>query len=231
MSLAYIRFKVDLRLRQFDAKHRSYSAPEVDQAIREKYLAKQASMPPAHVAETAAFTVPAGTAAFALPLLGTTYSDAQDVRLQLARTGQYLQSIVMDEYQAWTNWQPTLWLGVPAWVALWEDDQGQVHGRMVPGATQDELINMFRSKSHAVPFSATDLDSAAIYLNEAACTALAADVAADLLAALPPEEAAKLRLNPAIASVWQREAAKVWYQEEARRNDLMAAGRTMRWVS
>jgi len=229
-TIAYVRLKVDLRLRQLDSKNRSYLVPEVDQAIREKYVARMASMPPSHVAEASAFTILAGTDTFTLPTTGSTYSDALDVRLQLVTTGGYLGKYTQEEFEPWVRNLTALVLQVPQIFTLWEDQRGVVHGRVYPGALADELVNVFRSLSHEAPTSATDLDAAAIYLNEAACVALAADVAADLLEAMTPEDAARRRLNPAIVGSWRREAAKVWYQESARRSDLEGAGRTMRWV-
>ncbi len=230
-TIAYIRMKVDIRLRQMDTKNRSYSTVEVDQAVRDKYVAIHALLPPAHVAETAAFTISAGGDTFTPTLSGTTYSDALDVRLQLQSTGQFLKKATVEELDAFRNSQPTPLLSVPSLFALWEDHQGVVRGRCYPGAAAAQVVNLFRSRSHVVPFSATDLDTVAVYFNEAACNALAASVAADLLMALPDEELKKRRLNREIASVWHREAETVWYQEEARRNDLESIGRTQRWVS
>jgi len=183
------------------------------------------------VAETAALTIGAGTDLFTLPTTGSTYSDALDVRLQLVSTGMFLRSLTGEELDANRNGQIALTPGVPAKYSLWEDNEGVVHGRVYPGALVAQPVNVYRSLSHEVPMSASDLDNAAVYLNEAACGALAADTAADLLEAMLPEEAKRRRLNQTIAGSWRRDAAKVFYQEDARRNDLESVGRTMRWVS
>lgn len=231
-TLAYVRMKVDLRLRQMDTKNRSYSTVEVDQAIREKYTLWKQKLPPAHVAETSAFTIAAGGDTFTPTLTGTTYSDAADIRLQLASTGHFLHGpLTVEELDAHRDSHPTVLLSVPHYFALWENHQGTLLGRVYPGAREAQVVNMFRSRSHAAITSSTDLDAAAVYFNEAACAALAASVAADLLLALPDEELAKRRLNRKIADAWNDEAKVALYQEEARRHDVEAAGRTMRWVS
>lgn len=229
-TLAYVRMLVDIRLRQQDTKNRSYSTVEVDQAVRQKYVSKLASLPPAHVAESAAFTIAAGGDTFTVTLSGTTYSDALDVRLQLASTGQFLRPRTVEELDAMRGGHPTVFLNVPTDYALWQTHVGTVLGRCYPGALVAQSVNMFRSRSHTVPTSATDLDSAAVYFNEAATTALAAAVAADLLLAMPDKELERRRLARDIASAWKREADTVFYQEEARRNDLESIGRTQRWV-
>jgi hypothetical protein len=229
-TLAYLRFKVDMRLRQMDTKNRTYSVPEVDQAIREKYIAKKTMLPPAHVAESSAFTISAGADTFTPTLAGTTYSDALDVRLQLVSNGLFLVPSTVEEIDALRYGQPTLLLGIPYWFALWEDHQGVARGRCYPGAKDAQAVNMYRSRSHAAITSATDLDSAAVYFNEASCNALAQAVAADLLIAMPDDEVKKRGLTRDIAPAWAREADKLFYQEEARKNDLIAAGRTQRWV-
>jgi hypothetical protein len=220
-----------MRLRQQDSKNRSYSVPEVDFAIREKFATVNAVLPAPHVAETAAFTISAGGDTFTPTLSGTTYSDADDVRLRLQSTGQFLHRVTVEELDAHRNGNPTVLLGVPMLFSLWHNHQGALLGRCYPGALAAQVVDMFRSRSHAAISSATDLDAAAVYFNEAACVALSAAVSADLLLALPDDELKKRRLNRAIAAEWAKEAAKVFYEEAARREDIDSIGKTMRWVS
>lgn len=231
-TVAYVRAKVDMRLRQQDSKNRSYSVPEVDYAIREKFASRSASLPPARVAESAAFSISGGGDTFTVTLSGTTYSDGDEVRIQLASTGNFLQKTTVEGIDAMRDGAPNVFLGVPDWFALWTDHQGVLRGRCYPGALATQSCNLFRSRSPAPVFSSTDLDSQAIYWPEPACVALAAEVAADLLLALPDSELEKRRLSRETAALWKKEAEVLFYQEAGRRDDLESTGiGTHRWVS
>ena len=234
-TLSAIRMKVRFRTRDRDHKNQARSTPEIDQMVREKYLARYAMLPPVHVSTASAFTISAGGDTFTVTLTGTTYADAGDIRIRLRSDGSFLEKKSVEQIDALRSGHATVSLGVPDAFCVWEDKAGVLNGRCWPGAKDAQVCDLYRDEDADVLTSATDLDAVAVILNDAGQTALAALVAADIIEQLTDEELIVRKINPAkadkVAASMRAEAEAVFYQEACRRHDVESVGRIERWVS
>jgi hypothetical protein len=238
-TIAAIRMKVRFNLRDTDSKMQSFDSAEIDQKIRDVYLVKGAGLPAAHKATSSALTILAGANTFTVPITkttgSTTFSDASEVTLQLVSTGHFLQPVSREMLDAMRDSQQATVSGRPEFFTVYEDLDGVLRGICYPAAKGDEACNLFQSIGTQVPFSATNLDAAAIILTDPAQVALACLVAAELLPMIPDDELQRRRVNPrgvpTMLQAWRSEASRVFYREAIRRNGVQDVGLVERWVS
>jgi hypothetical protein len=237
VSLAVVRDRIRMRLRDTDSKRPSFDALEYDQTICDAYLELQAQLPKPHLLTTSAFTISAGTDRFNLPTTVTNYSGAEysgDVRIRLVSTGEFLTQRSVEELDALRQGQTTLALERPYCFCLWEENDLDVQGRCYPGARAAEACDLFTALTadDLRDYTAgSKMDSVSVLFSRMGAAALVHHVAADMLLRMTPSELAERRLTKDAAPLWQQKAKVLLYQEAARHHDLEDIGRTGRWVA
>lgn len=200
----------------------------IDGEIRDAYMQLQAKLPAAYSYTAAAGTITAGATTFTLPTTSTA-EYAGDVRVQLVSTGAFLVEVTQDEMQMFRNNVTSTTSGRPQYFAPYEDSSQQVICWVYPSPTSAESYNLFRS---LVPsdFTSTDTGGTTLALGRFAQEALILKACSNIVAAMIPEDVAKLKLDKNVAELWARQAEEMAYQESARRSDIEAAGHVQRFV-
>ncbi len=230
--LSTIRHRVNTKLRNTDDRRATFDPVELDQVIAEAYLVRQASLPPPHVMTTSAITISASASTFTLP----TTSSAEyggDIQIRLQSNGRYLERLTIEEMQARRSGQTDAQLiagaSIPDTYAFFEENDQEVQAFCYPAAKVAEVCDLYAAIV-AADLRATNLDTVSAALSRYAVTGLVYDVSAELLMMMPDEDIKLRRLDRAVANVWRKQAAVMFYQEEARRHSLEGVGRTLRNV-
>lgn len=224
--LSTITGRVKRKLRDREARRRSYPRVEVDQAVCDAYIELQARLPAPHLYTPNAFSITAE--AFTMPATAGLQYDS-DIRIQLRSNGMFLIKYTREEIDALRQGLQS-YTGRPTHVAFWEDSAQAVQGLVYPPPGGPEAVNTY------VALAAADLrdgalDAASVLFSRTAAAALELYVAADLLAGMGAEDAKLRRINPGVAAQWRKDAEVLLYREAARRHNLESVGRIQRWIS
>lgn len=224
-----VRDRVIENLRDFDRAKPAYSVPEYDRAIIGAYQLLASRMPWPHAHTDSGLTLGPNSDSFTL-----TTNLGSDVRIRLRRTGEFLTKLTVEELDAFREGQPsaTLAPSVPQFYALWIDRGSagtDLKGRCWPPALASEACDIFTSRIPA-ELVGPALDAQNVLFDISALEALILETSASLLGRMTPDQAAKLMVNPQIASKWMRDSEILLYRAAATHEDIESVGRTMRWV-
>lgn len=230
ITLAKLRARVQVEIRDDDNRKDSFGVVEIDNTICNAYLAMHARMGEPSLYTASGVTIAAGANTFSLPTT-TTAEYAGDIALQLLSVGTFLTKCSVEEIQAWQDGQPTPLLSIPTKFALYEDSSIIVQGIVYPGAKVAEPCNLYRALVVVDPRDAADMDAVNIVAGRYAQTALIYRAAAMLAMKMSARQLETRDLNPQIAAAWMKDSDQALYLDTARRHDLEGVGRTQRWVS
>jgi len=245
IPLRVIRDRVRERIRDTDRKRPTFDTFAVDACIASKYLSVAALLPPPDLYTASAFTIGGGGATFTLPatVTGWTGGDGQaeyreDIRIQLAASGQYLTKLSWEEMDSRWNGTPLSQMGrgIPQYFAIHEDKSQVVQGRIELLADGDQVCNLYASLAaddlrDYVGGGTDDLDDVEVQFSRLAALVLELMCAAELLARMRDPDAAQRRMDREVAEGYAKEARTLLLAEMGRRNNLDSSGRTQRWVS
>lgn len=230
VTLPSVRTRVRIKVRDSDNRNPSFSIIEVDQAIRDAYIALQSQLPPASVYSASAFTIAGGGDTFALPTSTGTIEYHGKTRIRLRSNGQFLRERTVEEIDAMRNGQTTTGTGVPTDFALWEENDQEVQGRCYPGAKSAEVCDLFYTLV-ADDFDLTAIDSSNIRFSRYGIDALVYRASAELVMTLTEEDLKLRKLNANAANFWLKESERILYREAMRQHRIGAVGRTQRNIA
>jgi hypothetical protein len=229
-ALSSLRARLQIKLRESDARKNAVNLIELDQALIDHYFLLAARLPGSRIYEASSFTISAGGDTFALPTTSSRQYGG-DVRVRLRSNGQFLDKLTVEELDAFRNGDDTPVPSIPRYFCLWEESDQEVQGRVYPGAEAAEVCDLFAELLPADPRAAANLEAVSLELSRFGETALLFATAADLVAAMSPEDLAERRLSKDVVPSWTRTSEVALYQEAARHHALADVGRTQRWVS
>lgn len=222
IKLSRIRDRVNGRIRNFDFRGNeagpAYSDVEVDQELCSQYLTIQAFMPAAKIYTASAFTISAGSDTFQLPATVTQWTGNDGgaeyrgaIRIQLARTGGFMDEVSLNDLNSYRNYQNTIAGGVPRIFALYEDTDQDVQGICYPPALVAEACNLFRDLEaddlrDFVGSGAQGMDDVEVQMSRVEAQALEMRAAAGLVAKMSSADLDARRLNANVVSLWMNEA-------------------------
>jgi len=227
-TLSVLRDRVRANINEARARRSALNAVEIDQGLRNAYLALQSRLPPAHVYTASAFTIAAGADTFTLPTAASA-EYAGEVRIQIQSDGSFLcplSAAQLDAVRAGivgTDGQ-----GRPTHFTLWEDNSQVVQGRCYPRSKDLETCNLWRGLV-AADFTTTALDSTTIELGRYGIEALIYAASAELVAKMPDDELALRKLNSGVVGFWLKQMETTLYRETCRRHELESAGTAWRY--
>ena len=240
VTLAAIKGRVQGRLRDNVAKGSTFGTVEYDQAICDAYLYVQSRLPAAAFLNTTGLTIAAGGDTFTLPTTITQYGTASyagRVVIQLQNTPRtFLHRCTREELDAMRNGSPSVFLAIPTHFCLWEEKDQTVKGRCFPGAQAAQPCDLFVKLSaddlrDYVGSGSSTLENVSVNLSRVGAQALVYHAAAEMLLAMPADEAKRRGINPNVGMAWQKQSLVMLYDEARRHHDLEDVGRTQRWVS
>ena len=240
VTLAKVRDRVQGHIRDVDNRLSTFQPQELDLAICDSFLALESRLPPSSILLSSGLTIAGGGETFSLPATVSQYGSAEhagDVRIQRVANGQFLIRKTTEEIDAMRNfYRPSTYLAIPYYFALWREKDETIQGRVWPGAAVADVCNLFINLMaddlrDYVGAGSGNLDTVSVNLSRLGTVALVYHVAAELLAAMSPEDAALRKISKEVAPLWMRKSDWALYEESKRRSDIEETGRTQRWVN
>ncbi len=236
-TLANIRSRVQVKIRDTDSRKGTFGVVAIDHAIADACLSLGSQIPAPHVYLSSGLTIAAGET-FTLPTAAQTgyvslTQYAGDIRIRLRSNSLFLIRNTVEELDAWREGLAAGQVsGVPERFCLWQEMDDEAQGRCWPPAATSEACDLFVSlvpddlRDHA-----TDMDAVNVRFSRYGSAALVFHTAALLVKQMSAEDVKLRNLNPAVAEDWELEARVLLYQEEVRKHNNEAIGRMGRWVS
>ena len=232
-TLVVVRNRVRARLNELDNRAVSTGLIAIDNAIADTLQVQASSLPAPSLYAASAFTISAGAQTFALPTtIGSvaTVEYAGDFRLQLNSDKTFLYKSTREEIESLRNGDASTNGSRPVRFSLYEDSATVVQGDCWPRAKDAEAVNLFADLDHNDIRDAASMDAAEIQFSRYGVTSLVLLSAAVLVRGMTDADLALRRLERAVAATWEKQAAKLIYEEEVRRNEAESTGRTHRFI-
>jgi len=233
-TLAVVRNRVRAQLNELDNRAVSTGLIAIDNAIANTLQVQAARLPAPRLYAASAFNISAGAQTFALPTtIGSvaTVEYAGDVRLQLNSDKTFMLKSTREEIEAFRNGDTSTGGSKPTRFSLHEDSSTVVQGECWPRSKDLEAINLYASLDHNDLRDAADMDAATVQFSRYGAISLVLLTAAALVRGMTDADLVLRRLERGVATTWEKMAAMLLYQEEARRHAAEDSGRTQRWVS